>query len=88
MLSVPPCVRQARPEYQSAAPRLLERVREVICRKHYSLRTEEAYVDCVRRFVRCCPFRHPRERGARELEAFFTDLAVHGPRLPVAVVCP
>ena len=69
---------QIRPRYESGAPRLLEQVREVIRSKHYSLRTEDAYIDWVRRFVRFCELRHPRDCGSAELEAFLTHLAVHG----------
>lgn len=56
--------------------RLLDEVRRVIRLRHYSIRTEEAYVQWVRRFVRFHGMRHPREMGAREAEAFLTHLAV------------
>lgn len=59
-------------------PRLLDRVRERIRRKGYSIRTEHAYVDWVRRFVLFHGKRHPREMGAGEVEAFLTHLAVAG----------
>jgi integron integrase len=59
-------------------PRLLDRVRERLRVKHYSIRTEEQYVFWVRRFVvfhdRC----HPRDMGAAEVEAFLSHLAVAG----------
>jgi integron integrase len=58
-------------------PRLLERVRQALRRKHYSLRTEEAYVGWARRFILFHRKRHPQEMGAPEIEAFLTDLAVH-----------
>ena len=58
------------------APSLLERVREVIRVKHYSLRTEEAYVAWIRRYVRYHGKRHPSELGSAEIEAFLTALAV------------
>jgi integron integrase len=44
--------------------------------KHYSIRTETAYVDWVRRYVLFHGKRHPRDLGAAEVEAFLTDLAV------------
>ena len=44
----------------------------------HSLRTEEVYVDWVRRYVRFCGLRHPSECGAPELEAFLTRLATEG----------
>jgi integron integrase len=57
-------------------PRLLDHVRAVLRRKHYSIRTEEAYVGWVKRFVLFHGKRHPREMGLPEVEAFLTDLAV------------
>src|SRR5439155_13837285 len=57
-------------------PRLLDQVRAVLRRKHYSLRTEEAYVGWVKRYVLFHHKRHPREMGLTEVEAFLTDLAV------------
>jgi site-specific recombinase XerD len=57
-------------------PRLLDRVREVQRRKHYSLRTEEAYVGWIRRYILFHDKRHPEEMGAPEVEAFLTNLAV------------
>lgn len=62
-----------------AKPRLLQQVRGVIRRKHYSLRTEEVYLDWVRRFIRFHGSkRHPRDMGAPEITAFLTHLAVEG----------
>jgi len=58
--------------------RLLDQVREIIRVKHYSIRTEEAYVQWIKRFIFFHGKRHPREMGAREIEAFLTDLAVRG----------
>jgi hypothetical protein len=45
-------------------PKLLDQVRDVLRRKHYSVRTEQAYVDWVRRFILFHGKRHPREMGA------------------------
>ena len=56
--------------------RLLDQVREVIRVKHYSIRTEEAYVQWIKRFIFFHGKRHPREMGATEIEVFLTDLAV------------
>lgn len=56
--------------------RLTDVVRERIRVKHYSLRTEQAYVDWVKRFVHFHGKRHPREMGKAEIEAFLTYLAV------------
>ena len=58
------------------APRLLHRVREAIRLRHYSIRTEQAYVDWIKRFIRFHGKRHPIELGAAEVEAFLTHLAV------------
>jgi len=60
----------------STTPRLLDQVRAVLRRKHYSLRTEEAYVGWVKRYVLFHQKRHPRDMGLPEVEAFLTDLAV------------
>jgi len=62
----------------TATPRLLDQVRDRIRLKHYSIRTEESYVDWIRRFVLFQGKRHPREMGAQEVEAFLTHLAVQG----------
>src|SRR5437763_16377932 len=59
-------------------PRLLDRLREAIRVRHYSLRTEEAYVDWVRRFILFHGKRHPVEMGAEEINRFLTHLAVAG----------
>lgn len=60
------------------APRLLDQVRGKIRFKHYSLRTEQAYLDWIKRFIRHFGKRHPRELGAADVEAFLTHLAVAG----------
>ena len=59
-------------------PRLLDQLRDRIRLKHYSIRTEEAYSDWVRRFILFHAKRHPREMGHAEVEAFLTHLAVAG----------
>ncbi|HEY4559925.1 MAG TPA: integron integrase [Lysobacter sp.] len=56
-------------------PRLLDQVRERVRLRHYSVRTERAYVGWVRRFVIANGRRHPRELGGAEVERFLTDLA-------------
>ena len=60
------------------APKLLDQVRGKIRLKHYSIRTEQAYVDWIKRFILHFDKRHPRELGAAEVEAFLTHLAVAG----------
>lgn len=59
-------------------PRLLDRLREAIRVRHYSIRTEEAYVHWVKRYIFFHKKRHPDEMGRAEVEAFLTDLAVNG----------
>lgn len=62
----------------SHAPKLLDQVRGKIRLKHYSIRTEQAYVDWIKRFILHFGKRHPRELGAADVEAFLTHLAVAG----------
>ncbi len=57
-------------------PRLLDRLREQIRVRHYSIRTETAYVTWVRNFIRYHGLRHPAEMGAAEVERFLSHLAV------------
>jgi len=58
------------------SPRLLVRVRDRIRFKHYSIRTEIAYLDWIKRFIIFHGKRHPSALGAEEVEAFLTHLAV------------
>jgi len=58
--------------------KLLDQVSDAIRVKHYSIRTEEAYVGWIRRFILFHDKRHPREMGGPEIEAFLTHLAVEG----------
>lgn len=57
-------------------PRLFERVRQRIRAKHYSYRTEKAYLHWIRRFILFHDRRHPRELGGPAVERFLTSLAV------------
>ncbi len=57
-------------------PKLLERMRIHLRTRHYSIRTEEAYIDWVKRFIFFHGKRHPQEMGAAEVEAFLSHLAV------------
>jgi integron integrase len=54
---------------------VLDQVRERVRYDHYSLRTEQAYVFWVRRFIRYHGLRHPRELGGPEVEQFLSHLA-------------
>ncbi len=70
---------QTTPNQIVAKPaRLLDQLRDRIRLKHYSIRTEQTYVDWVRRFILFHSKRHPAQMGKLELEAFLTDLAVAG----------
>lgn len=73
MHSINKSTKPIRPILQST--RLLDQLRESIRYKHYSLRTEQAYVYWVRWFIRFNGVRHPREMGAPEVEAFLRYLA-------------
>ena len=59
-------------------PRLLDQVRAKMRLAHYSIRTESAYVDWIKRFIFFHNKRHPREMGAAEITSFLTELAVNG----------
>jgi hypothetical protein len=48
----------------AASPKLLDRVCWYLRAKHYSIRTEEAYVDWIRRYILFHRKRHPDEMGA------------------------
>jgi hypothetical protein len=63
---------------ESPNVKLLDQVRGKIRLKHYSIRTEQAYVDWIKRFILHFGKRHPRELGAADVEAFLTHLAVAG----------
>jgi hypothetical protein len=56
-------------------PKLLDQVRNAIRVKHYSIRTEEAYVDWIRRFILFHNKRHPAEMAEAEVAQFLTHLA-------------
>jgi integron integrase len=59
----------------SGKPKLLEQVRDVIRRKHYSLRTEQAYIDWIKRFIIYHGKRHPGQMAEEEVAEFLTHLA-------------
>jgi hypothetical protein len=61
--------REATPT-ESHKPRLLDRVRTRLGLRHYSRRTEEAYVAWIRRYIVFHGKRHPADLGAPELTAF------------------
>jgi len=59
-----------------APPSLLQRVRDAVRVRHYSIRTEEAYAFWVRRYVLFHRKRHPVEMGEAEVSEFLTSLAL------------
>ena len=58
------------------APSLLSQLRRAVRVRHYSRRTEEAYVGWARRFILFCEKRHPRELGAGDVTRFLSSPAV------------
>jgi len=62
----------ARREFKT---KLLDQMRQVLRLKHLSIRTEEAYVSWVRRFILFNEKRHPKDMGAPEIRAFLSYLA-------------
>lgn len=56
-------------------PSLLEEVRAAIRLRHYSLRTEEAYINVIRRFILYHQKRHPKQMGAEEIRQYLSHLA-------------
>jgi integron integrase len=57
---------------------LFEVAREKIRTRHLALRTEQAYLHWMRRYVKFHGYRHPRQMRSKEVENFLTHLAVHG----------
>ncbi len=64
------------------APRILEQVRAAIRVRHYSIRTEEAYLHWIRRFILFHGKRHPLQLGEAAVAAFLSDLASVGQVAP------
>ena len=58
------------------APRILDQVRAALRLRHLSRSTEEAYLSWIKRYIRFHNFRHPKDMGAPEIEAFLSYLAV------------
>jgi hypothetical protein len=63
---------------EAPKPRLLDRVRQAIGARHYSHRTEKAYVHWIKRYIFFHSKRHPAGMGAAEVTEFLTSLAVKG----------
>ena len=56
-------------------PKLLDQVRQIIRVKHYSMRTEESYINWIKRFIFFHDKKHPIEMGEEEIGQFITYLA-------------
>ncbi len=57
--------------------RLMDEAHDALRVHHYSLRTEQAYLHWIKRFILFHGKRHPRDMGAEEIAAFLTHLAVN-----------
>ena len=60
------------PSAADGRPRLMDEVRRRLRLKHYSLRTEQAYLYRIRRYIRDNGRRHPRDMGGVEVERFLS----------------
>ncbi len=56
--------------------KLMDQLREAIRLKHYSLSTENSYVNWCERFIRFHGLKHPKDMGSKEVERFLSHLAV------------
>ncbi len=70
-------------------PKLPDQVRDTLRVKHYSMRTESAYANCIKRFMLFYDNRPPQAMGVSEVAVFLTDLAgCCGATRPLdAVIC-
>lgn len=57
-------------------PRLIDQTRNVMRLHHYSIRTEETYIQWIKRFIFFHNKRHPKEMGEKEIRSYLTHLAV------------
>ncbi len=63
---------------ENSKPKLLDQLRNTIRIKHYSYRTEQAYVHWVKRYIFFHNKKHPKDMGAKEIRKFLNNLAVNG----------
>jgi site-specific recombinase XerD len=63
---------------EAPKPRLLDRVRAALRARHYSRRTEDAYIAWIKRYIFFHDKRHPADMGAPEITRFLSSLAVEG----------
>ena len=64
------------PIASSQKPKLLDQVKNTCRLRHYSIRTEQAYVQWAKQFILYHGKRHPASMAKPEVEAFLTHLAV------------
>jgi site-specific recombinase XerD len=57
-------------------PRLIDQTRNVLRLFYYSIRTEESYIQWIKRYIFFHNKRHPNEMGEKEIRRFLTHLAV------------
>ncbi len=62
---------------QKKPKKLLDQVRKAMRLKHYAYRTEETFVQWIRRYILFHDKCHPKDMGQPEIEAFLTDLAIN-----------
>jgi len=60
----------------STKPKLLDQVREAIRTKHYSPKTEQAYIHWIKKYILFHNKRHPQEMAEKEINEFLTQLAI------------
>ncbi len=76
-MSQPRLIKTLASEAPARKQKLLQEVRSVLRTKHLSLRTEQAYVQWIRRFILFHNKRHPVEMGEEEIREFISDVAVN-----------
>jgi len=63
-------------EREKQKPKLLEQVKTALRTRHYSIRTEDAYIHWIRRYILFHHKRHPKDMGEAEINQFLSHLAV------------
>ena len=65
------------PHKPPTPPKLLDQVRAELRTRHYSIRTEQTYIDWIKRFIIFHKKQHPKNLGAAQVQAFLNHLAVN-----------
>jgi Phage integrase, N-terminal SAM-like domain len=55
--------------------KLLDQVREALRTRHYSYRTEQTYMDWIKRYILFRAKRHPKDMGIEEIQTYHSHLA-------------